>query len=168
MKTVTLISYLILSIALGLQAQQTLELNQMKFSVTLHEKEIEIQLEAPTQGWVGVGFNYQNSIVKSDLYLFHVIDNKVEGVDMHVVGFGNPKLDQEIGGTDDIRALQGKEVNGRTRVQFRLPWPTSDTYDYRHQLDKPFWLILAYSAHDDFNHHSRMREHVQFVLTEKN
>ena len=151
----------------GLNAQKEITVKGMKFSYQLLGNEIEITLEAPTTGWIGIGFNDQNSIVKSDLLLFHVIRDKVEALDMHVIGFGNPKKDLSLGGTMDIKKLKGKEENGTTKIQFSLPFPSEDVYDFKHSINEQFWLILAYSTHDEFDHHSRMREHIQFTLTDE-
>lgn len=150
-----------------LWAQGEVTVNDMKFRYEIQAKVIEITLEAPTLGWVGVGFNDRNSIEKSDLLLFHVIDDQVESLDMHVIGFGNPKKDQSLGGTNDIKVLSGKEEGQSTSVTFSLPFPSKDTFDFQHQLDKEFWLILAYSTHDEFDHHSRMRKHILFSFSDQ-
>ncbi len=166
MKLVLLMSLLV-SYSLELMAQKEVIVQDMKFSYRLQDGEIEMELEAPTRGWVGVGFNDQNSIVKSDLLLFRVVGKRVEAVDMYVVGFGNPKEDTTLGGTMDIRDLEGIEEQGRTKIRFRLPFPATDPHDFAHQLNRQFWLILAYSTHDDFDHHSSMRKHQLFAFTDK-
>lgn len=153
---------LILLIPVGLLAQQEVVVNGMTFSYQLLDQEIEITLKAPTSGWVGVGFNSENNIVKSDLLLFNIVDGKTTSLDMWVKGFGNPLSDQVLGGTNDISHLKGKEQNGYTTVTFRLPFPSTDQFDFEHRLGQSFWLILAYSTHDEFDHHSRMRKHMLF------
>ena len=146
--------------------QNTVEVKGMNFSYQILGDEIEIELEAPTRGWVGVGFNERDDIVKSDLYLFHVVEGRVKGLDMHVVGMGNPKEDTQLGGTMDIQSLKGKEEGMNTWIKFRLPFPSKDFYDFSHKMGQKFWLILAYSTHDEFDHHSRMREHIPFTFTQ--
>ncbi|MEM6629874.1 MAG: DOMON domain-containing protein [Bacteroidota bacterium] len=159
---------LVIALSLGISlwafGQETIEVKGMKFSYQVLGDEIEIELEAPTMGWVGVGFNERDDIVRSDLYLFHVVGDEVEGLDMYVVGAGNPKEDTELGGTMDVEALEGKEGGMHTWIKFRLPFPSTDTHDFSHRAGKQFWLILAYSTHDEFDHHSRMREHVSFTF----
>ena len=151
----------------GLPAQEEVMMGGMKFSYQLLDEEIEVTLEAPTLGWVGVGFNDHNSIVKSDLLLFHVVEGQVEGLDMHVVAAGNPQEDEDLGGTMDISAPEGKEEKGKTHIKFRLPFPAKDAFDFTHRLNRQFWLILAYSTHDDFGHHSAMRKHRLVTLANK-
>lgn len=163
MKGITLVWALLLW-TVSLHAQTSFTKNGMSFTYEILDETITIKLKAPTKGWVGVGFNTQNQIVKSDLLLFRVKEGRTEGMDMHVVGFGNPKEDRELGGTTDFTHLKGIEQDGYTQVEFQLPFPSSDEYDFKHQLKQPFWLILAYSTHDDFGHHSRMRTHVEMTF----
>lgn len=125
---------------------------------------VTISLKAPTTGWVGIGFNHENNIVGSDLLLFHVVDDQVEGKDMFVKGIGNPQEDIMLNGRTSFQLLFGKEENRQTYIQFRIPLNNSDQYDFKHALSEPFWLILAYSTHDEFDHHSIMRRHIPFVF----
>ena len=148
------------------EAQKEVTLGGMTLSYRLLAEEIELQLTAPTTGWVGVGFNSRNSIVKSDLYLLRVKEGKVEGLDLYVVGAGNPREDTELGGTNSLILLEGLEKNSTTQVNLRLPFPSGDKFDYLHHQDKEFWLILAYSVSDDFDHHSIMRKHTLFSFSE--
>lgn len=163
MKYLGLIVLLSATLSTGF-TQNTIAVKGMEFKYEILEDKVKIVLAAPTKGWVGVGFNTQNSIVESDLYLFRVKDGRTEGLDMKVISFGNPQEDQVLGGTIDFSKLKGKEENGTTQITFQLPLNTRDQYDFDHQLNKPFWLILAYSTQDDFGHHSRVREHIKFTF----
>ncbi len=147
----------------ALMAQgESLNVGGMEFSYALRGDSVDISLSAPTRGWIGIGFNDQNSIVKSDLLLFHVINGNTEAIDMYVVGVGNPKKDTELAGQHSISIKEGQEIGNKTIVRFSLALNSNDRYDYQHQLAEDFWLILAYSTHDEFAHHSRMRKHVKY------
>ncbi len=147
---------------LSLQAQKGVTLGNMNMTYQIVGDEIQIQLKAPTTGWLGIGFNSTNSIVKSDLYLPRVRNGSLEGIDMYVAGAGNPKNDTLLGGSNNLKLINGIEDNNSTELTFRLPLPSNDKYDYTHSLSREFWLILAYSQSDDYNHHSTMRKHVPF------
>ena len=147
---------------LSLQAQKGVTLGNMNMTYQIVGDEIQIQLKAPTTGWLGIGFNSTNSIVKSDLYLLRVRNGSLEGIDMYVAGAGNPKNDTLLGGSNNLKLINGIEDNNSTELTFRLPLPSNDKYDYTHSLSREFWLILAYSQSDDYNHHSTMRKHVPF------
>ncbi|MEM8893809.1 MAG: DOMON domain-containing protein [Bacteroidota bacterium] len=160
MKTLGLLLTLISP--LGLAAQKEIAVGGMQLKYELVEEAVEIELAAPTTGWLGVGFNSKNDIVDSDLLLFHVIDEQGEFLDMHVVGVGNPKKDVDLGGFNNIEILSFEESSSETKIRFKRPLVGDAKLDFQHEEDKTFWLIMAYSTHDDFGHHSRMRKHVPF------
>lgn len=147
-------------------AQDRVELGGMTTKHRIVGDRVEFTLTAPTNGWLGIGFNDRNSIVGSDLYLMHVIDGKTAGQDMYVKGAGDPRLDQSLGGTSDLQIISGEESAGKTKVVFSLPLNSTEQYDYQLEPGKSLWLILAYSTHDEFAHHSRMRKHVRFTLSD--
>ena len=83
-------------------------------------------------------------------------------MDMFVKGFGNPKLDHFLGGEHSVHILSGIESGKETTIVFRIPFRSEDPFDFKHGFNEDFWLILAYSTHDEFDHHSRMRKHVKY------
>lgn len=161
MKFLNAFAWMIFPFVLAAQGE-SLAVGGMELSYVLRQDSVDIVLSAPTNGWIGIGFNDQNSIVKSDLMLFHIVDGKTEAIDMYVVGMGNPKKDTELGGQHSIRIQEGLEEDGQTTIRFSMALRSNDRYDYQHQLADDFWLILAYSTHDEFAHHSRMRKHVKY------
>ncbi len=156
---------MILLLPVALHGQKKVTIKDMQFSYELKGTTVEIELNAPTLGWVGVGFNDHNSIVNSDLYLLRVKKSKVEGLDMFVVSAGNPKEDIELRGSNNIEVIEGSESSGSTRIKFSVPMDSKDPNDYKHKLNQDFWLILAYSQSDDFDHHSIMRKHIKYRFT---
>ena len=161
MKLLKVLAFLFFPFALMAQGG-SLNMHGMELSYALRGDSVDITLSAPTRGWIGIGFNDQNSIVKSDLLLFHVVNGRTESVDMYVVGAGNPKKDIASGGQHSARVKKGQENRSKTTVHFSIALRSRDPYDYQHQLAEDFWLILAYSTHDEFAHHSRMRKHVKY------
>ena len=159
------LSYLLLLMPWSIVAQG-LTVAGMTFGYELENDNLVMEISAPTTGWVGVGFNSTNNIVGSDLYLFHVVNGQAEGLDMYVKGIGDPKVDTTLGGNESFEILEASEKSGVTKIKFSLPFPSSDRYDFKHEKDTKFWLILAFSTHDDFAHHSRMRKHVPFTFSE--
>ena len=152
--------------AWAVKAQSKVAVNGMTVKHEVIGKEIEFTITAPTQGWVGIGFNDENAIVEADLLLFHIVDGKVAFRDMIVKGMGDPRLDKSLGGTDDVQVISGKESARQTEITFRLPLKSTDPYDFALEAGKPLWLIMAYSTHDEFDHHSRMRKHIRWEVGE--
>jgi len=145
-------------------AQKTTTVSDISFTYTIEEELLKCTLEAKTNGWIGVGFNDKNSIVNSDLLLFNIIKGKASNRDLYVKSAGNPRRDSDLGGTNTIQLISGVEKDGITSVVFSIPLNSGDPFDFEHHLNEPFWLILAYSKEDDFEHHSRVRKHISFKL----
>lgn len=150
----------------GLYGQQTTKASGMTFGYEVVDNMLKCSLQAPTNGWVGVGFNTKNSIVGSDLLLFNVVNGKVSCTDLFVKGVGNPIKDSANGGKNTITLLKGTEKNSFTHVTFTIPMNSGDPNDFVHVLGKEAWLILAYSVDDDFAHHSRVRKHIPFIIND--
>ncbi len=131
----------------------------MSFEYVVENDSVWVEIKALTYGWLAVGFNDKNEIVGSDLKMFCVKDGHLEAEDQFVRGFQLHPADSKIGGTNNIRRLKGWESEEGTRITFKIPLVSKDEYDYSHQLGANFWLILAYSIDDDFEHHSIMRKH---------
>lgn len=148
----------------GLYGQRTTTVSGISFTYTLTGTNLECTLTAPTHGWVGVGFNRKNTIVGSDLLLFHVVDGKTTSTDMYVKRLGNPVKDSLLGGRNSISVLDGTEGKHGTTIRFSIPLNSGDPNDFVHEIGKEFWLILAYSVDDDFSHHSRVRKHISFTF----
>ena len=144
------------------KAQNEISVSGMGFSYQWEQDSIEISIFAPTEGWLGVGFNDENNIVGSDLILLRWKNGKVDFKDLYVKGVGDPREDQKLGGNRSIRIVSGIEENDGTLIVFKIPIDSKDSFDFKHEVGRPFWLILAYSTHDDFDHHSRVRKHVRF------
>lgn len=151
-------------VSAGLYGQQTLTIQGMTFTYRVDENVLYGSLQAETKGWVGVGFNAENSIVGSDLYLFNIVNDKASGVDLYVKSAGNPLKDIELGGKSTFRILEATEGKKNTRVQFTIPLNSGDPYDFIHKVGEQYWIILAYSVADEFGHHSRVRKHLPFTL----
>jgi len=143
-------------------AQNPIHLGSMKMSYRLHQDTFIVSLEAPTKGWLAIGFNDVNNIIHSDLMMLKVQDGKVYAEDQYVKGPQNNPPDQTQGGTHDLFDLKGEEVGNRTIISFKRLLKNADTLDYQHTVGENFWLIMAYSISDDFNHHSIMRKHTRY------
>ncbi len=155
----------LMSIPSGYPTQKEIDVGGMELTYSWHEDQLIFTIDVPTTGWAGVGFNTKNDIAHADLLLFHIVDDKPEARDMYVVKPGQPQDDQKLGGTCNVNILESWEKDGETHIVFSIPAKSRDPYDFQHTPDKELWLILAYSNHDDFGHHSRMRRHVPFSFS---
>lgn len=125
------------------------------------------ELSGPTKGWIALGFNDRDNIVGADLLMFCVRDGKVEFEDQYVERAGVHPADLSRGGKSNIRLLSAQEKNLRTHVRFSIPLQSGDARDFQHVWGESCYAILAWSVSDDFDHHSRMRKHVELDLDTK-
>ncbi len=114
---------------------------------------ISIGIEAPTTGWVGIGFDPVSVMDQADMVIAWVdAGGKAHALDCFSTGlFGPHPPDTELGGTNDLIAFGGKEEGGKTVVEFQRPLKASDSVDKPIDPTKPLKIIWAYSETDRFD-----------------
>ena len=143
---------------------QEVQVERMKVSWEHKGDMVTFTASAPDDGWVALGFNSKNDIVGSNLIMIGVKEGKITEEDFYVVGAGNPKPVGVLGSKSQIRNPGGTDKNGITTITFSLPVKAFDKYHYDLSKGNTLWLICAYSMEDEFDHHSRMRRHVEITL----
>ena len=140
---------------------QQIQLGAMRCHYEIMQDSIELELEAPTIGWLAIGFNSENNIIGSDLLQFSIREGQVVYEDQYVQAMQVHPADLSQGGQSNVHILGGEEQSGRTRIRFRIPMHSGDALDFKHTRGREFWMIMAYSQSDDFDHHSTMRKHLK-------
>ncbi|TAI46894.1 DOMON domain-containing protein [Flagellimonas allohymeniacidonis] len=143
---------------------QEIQVERMRISWEYQNDRVRFTASAPDDGWVALGFNGKNNIVGSNLIMVGVQGSKTTAEDFYVVSAGNPKPVATLGSKSQIEDITGEDKNGITTISFTLPIKAIDEYHKDLSAGKKLWLICAYSMEDDFDHHSRMRRHVQITL----
>jgi DOMON domain len=141
------------------QKPKRLEVNGM--TVDWHHKNdcVFFKISAPTEGWVTLGFNDKDDILHANLIFCRVQSGKVEVADHFVVEFGDHQPTEKLGGVSVVKDISGEEKDGKTTVSFSIPTQSLDKFHFNLEEGTQRWFICAFSAEDDFNHHSRMRAH---------
>jgi len=140
-------------------AQQQLRLGDIQIRYEWEGDSLYIQLQAPTQGWIAIGFNQQNDILGSDLLQFAVSDGQIHWEDQYVSAPQMHPPDER----QNLRLIRFSETADQTLVAFKIPANSGDPLDFVHHPHRPFWLIAAYSVSDDFQHHSIQRKHTRWI-----
>jgi len=107
---------------------------------------------AKTEGWVAVGFDPEQRMQGANYVFGFVQDGEVFIADMFgtkPVGPDSHPPDTTLGGTDDLQMFGGREEDGVTLIEFKIPRDSGDAYD------KPLTpgrhvLITAFGPTDDF------------------
>ncbi len=139
--------------------------SNITFQYRLHSDSLEIQVSAPTHGWVAVGFHENAKLIGNDLLMFSVIDGMVIYQDQYIRGWNDHPEDTALGGENSISVVGHLEDETSTTVKFKIPISSGDSFDTIHQSNRDFYLLLAYSLEDDFNHHSIVRKQIPYRFT---
>lgn len=121
-------------------------------------------LVAPTYGWVTIGFDEDNSIEGAYLIMARVRNGKAEVVEHYTSSPGKYQSITELGGKAFVQDVEGREEDGETHVSFSLPIDKETEYQRALRVGQDFFLIVAYSREDDFQHHSTTRTSIQINL----
>lgn len=158
---------MILLMGLGAPGFRQIEHAKMRFEWRIVADRIEIQLSAPTTGWVLVGFNDRPGLDGARLFFTRVRAGQVEA-EAHRTDFRFPApFHQRItrhGGVEDFEDLRGETRGGVTRTAFSVPLIAKGAPHVRLSPGKSIHVIMAWSVSDDFDHHSRMRTGVDLTL----
>lgn len=149
-------------LSLTITAQVELKQGEMIFRYEIIKDSIFCFLSAPTNGWIMVGFNSDNSTQLADFKFFAIKNRKIIAEDRKNIGGRNYPTDESLDGENNLRVYSGIEVNGITQISFAIPLISNDPNDYQFNLNQQFYLILAYSREDDFEHHSIYRKHIKY------
>jgi len=128
--------------------------------------QIDFEINAPTTGWVSVGFD-PSRIMKDANFIFGYVDGGTVVVkDQFGTGTFSHKADEELGGTDDIISYSGREENGKTILRFSLPIDSGDDFDTVLSPGEVHTVLIAYGPDgaDNFTKKHSMRLKVDLTL----
>ncbi|MDZ7794579.1 MAG: DOMON domain-containing protein [Spirochaetia bacterium] len=108
-------------------------------------------LEAPTTGWVAVGFNPTRMMQDANLIIGYVENGEAAVRDDFGNYYTSHDSDLNMGGSDDVADFHGTESEGTTSLTFTIPLDSGDEYDQPLTPGEELDLILAYGDTDDFD-----------------
>ena len=168
---------LITKIGLACQAQQIMKDSNPK---VVNQKEVHkngmvvrwhyqgnrilIEMSAPTNGWVTVGFNDQDRIKGAYLLMGRVLNKQAEVVEHYTIAPGNYHHIEALGVKPAVQQVFSEQKDGKTTLKFSLPIEAASKYQKSLKAGQSYIMILAYSSDTDFQHHSRMRTSLKVTL----
>ena len=141
-----------------------IEKNGMKLRWKVEGENLICELSAPTKGWIAMGFNTQSGLSKTNLIMGAIRKGKAVVEDHHILSPGVHKKMEALGAKSLIHSISGKETTEGTRIQFSIPLNPKDSYHHHLKKGNTYYVLLAYSWEDDFDHHSAMRTEVEIIL----
>ena len=142
----------------------SLEIEGMQVAWEHRDGGIEFILEAPTQGWVAIGFNEVNSIVGADLIMAGIRDGQTRAEHLFVEDFGAPRPVRDLGRASKVRSVRAQLQGESIAVALLLDQLVNAELSRDLHSGREIYLIVAYSISPDFDHHSRMRRHLAVKL----
>jgi hypothetical protein len=143
---------------------KSVKVNGMEFSWAFHNDYLYCSAAAPTTGWVAIGFNTENELTGTNLIMGSVINSKVIIEDEFIVKPGDHQKVMDLGGSDSLMQKIGKELHDSTTISFAIPVSVNDKYHHNLIEGREYYVLLAYSERDDFQHHSIMRKTIKIKL----
>jgi hypothetical protein len=127
---------------------------------------LSVALQAPTEGWVGIGLDPENMMQGADLKLAAALDGEMRVTDAFGTGPSGPvhPPDEELGGTDDIEEAMVVTEDGVTRFEFRIPLDTGDQYDKPLEPGNTYPIIVAFGPSDEYNAYHAFRQMSEITL----
>lgn len=148
MKRALLTAILILSVLPCLTAQNGE--TELDFRWELSRDRLIVIVQAPSRGRISLALGAQADLREADVLVVWVDD--MMGIAMGEDHFGTDALshenDMELGGSQDIQVLAGRQSDGMTEVTFALPLPREDEYDIPLEAGNSYPVILSCSDSD--------------------
>ncbi len=122
----------------------------MRFFWTLQGDSIDIKLTAPTNGWMGVGFNPEmpENMKGANFLIGFVKGGKAEVFDHYGTETKKHKEDATIEGKSDVSNVSGSELDGQTVLEFTVPLDSGDAMDKPVSVQGETVVLLAYGRSD--------------------
>ncbi len=130
-----------------------------------HEQSfVRFELAAPTNGWLAIGFNEQQRLDNTYLIMAKVEDGYVNVTEHKVLRPGQYIPVIETNGKSMIFDCQGYESGDSTHVSFSVPTGLGGEFQKDLSPSLDYYLTIAFSRSDDFQHHSIMRTQTSVKL----
>lgn len=170
MKTIFIIAVIVLSTI----SRTTIDMTQPNFKTIAHEgmsvkwrivtDTLQCVMQAPTNGWVAIGFNSRNELKGTNLLMGAVKNGKCIMDDRYIVAVGDHRSVKDLGGFCAVTNISAAEERELTWISFSIPLQVNDGFHQKLNEGNTYYLLMAYSTEDDFTHHSRMRISVKIKL----
>ena len=86
------------------------ETNGMEVSWKFNDDYVDFVITAPTKGWIAIGFNEKDQLINSNLIMGKVENGQSILSDRYVVGLGDHRDVESLGGTNHLSKLGGESI----------------------------------------------------------
>jgi hypothetical protein len=128
------------------------------------QERIFFEMQAPTNGWLAIGFNESEHITGTYLIMGRVVQGVAEIVEHKTLHPGDYRPVTQLGDPASVTVLHGDELAGSSIIRFSLPREAAGKQQKPLNPGDSYVLIMAFSREDDFQHHSTMRTSLLVIL----
>lgn len=143
----------------------TVETEDVVLKWKISEENAEFIVGAPTQGWIGVGFDPSNAMKDANFIIGYVQNGELVIEDHFGEGPFAHKPDRELGGTNDILEYTGSEAETGTEMQFTIPLDSGDSYDTLIEKGGEHVILIAYGPDRSDNFETKHAKRIRFSVT---
>ena len=110
---------------------------------------LRMGLFSPGTGYVAIGLDPERRMQGANFILGAVQNGRVEVRDDYGTGSLSHSADVENGGSNDILAYAGRELNGQTTIEFIIPLDSGDPFDKPLEPGNTYEVLVAFHNTDD-------------------
>ena len=148
----------------GRASFKSVSVKGMEFEWNMEDTLLHCKVVAPTKGWVAVGFHEKDQLAGTNLIMGAVEEDFYKMDDRYIIKPGLHKNVLELGVHEALLNKNVTEKGNSTTMQFSILLEANDSYHHHLIAGKTYYILLAYSLEDDFQHHSIMRTSVKINL----
>jgi len=113
---------------------------------------LRIGLFSPGTGYVAIGLDPERRMQGANFIIGAVRNGKTEIRDDYGIASLTHGSDIDQGGTNDILAYAGQELNGQTTLEFIIPMDSGDAFDKPLRPGETYGVLVAYhDTNDNFS-----------------
>lgn len=131
-------------------AEQRIDEKGFTFVWKTEADKLVVTLSAETTGWIAFGIG-ATSVMKDANIIMLWVDDEM-GIAMAEDHFGTGRFkhanDIDLGGSQEVQVLMGKQTKDKTIVTFSIPLNSGDEYDTVLQRGESYRLLLASNKSD--------------------
>jgi hypothetical protein len=124
--------------------------NGMILQWRVEGERLRVILDAPSTGWVGIGFHPDTKMKGANFIVGYVRGKEVVISDQVGTRIDRHDADTRIKGTQDVVAGGGSESGGRTRIEFLVPLVSGDAQDKPLKRGGRVPVLLCFGSQDNF------------------
>lgn len=113
---------------------------------------LRMGLLSPGTGYVAIGLAPERRMQGANFILGAVQNGRTDMRDDYGTGVLSHSADVDNGGSSDILAYEGRELNGQTTIEFIIPLDSGDAFDKPLEPGKTYEVLVAFhSTNDSFS-----------------